>query len=145
MADPDDLLVLDTHVWVWVVQAAQGRIGAPVVEEIEAASRRGIIGISAISVWEVAMLEARGRISFALPLDRWIRTALRAPGVRLLPLTPEICIESTRLPGAPHGDPADRMLMATARDLDARLVTADRNIVTYAQGGHLRVLDAGGG
>lgn len=79
------------------------------------------------------MLEAKGRI--VLPLDSvgWVRQALRAPGVSLADLTPEIALESSRLPGEFHGDPADRILVATARNLQAALVTSDQPILRYAQ------------
>lgn len=88
------------------------------------------------------MLEARGRISLSRPVDEWVRAALRAPGARLLDLSPEISIESTRLPDEPHGDPADRILVASARVTGARLVTRDRSILGYAESGHLSALDS---
>ncbi len=135
-------LLLDTHVWIWAMQGDHGALSAPAVGEIEAASRAGRILISAISVWEISMLEAKGRISLSLPLDSWVQAALRAPGSRLLDLSPRIAIESTGLPADPPGDPADRILMAGARVESARLVTCDRDIVEYAGEGHLAVLDA---
>jgi PIN domain nuclease of toxin-antitoxin system len=134
-------LVLDTHIWLWIVEGARTRLSASAIQEIEEASRRGTVLISAISVWEVAMLEAKGRISLSRPLHEWVRAALRAPGARLLELTPEIAIESTRLPGGPNGDPADRILVASARVLGGRLATSDARIIGYAEQGHLRVLD----
>ena len=134
-------LILDTHVWVWVMEGDRTALSAPAVEEIEAASRDGRLLISAISVWEVSKLEAKGRISLSIPLDAWVHAALRAPGSRLLDLTPRIAMESTRLPSEPPGDPADRILMAGARIECARLVTCDRDILEYAGEGHLAVLD----
>jgi PIN domain nuclease of toxin-antitoxin system len=135
------LTVLDTHVWIWMVEGDRTALSAPAIEAIETAARGGAVRVSAISVWEVAMLEAKGRISLSRPLDDWIQAALHAPGIRLLPLTPEIAIESTRLPGAPHGDPADRMLMASARHLGGRLATCDRQILDYSDSGQLKVLN----
>jgi PIN domain nuclease of toxin-antitoxin system len=135
------LTVLDTHVWIWVVEGDRTALSAPAIEAIETAARGGAVRVSPISVWEVAMLEAKGRISLSRPLDDWIQAALHAPGIRLLPLTPEIAIESTRLPGAPHGDPADRMLMASARHLGGRLATCDRQILDYSDSGQLKVLN----
>jgi PIN domain nuclease of toxin-antitoxin system len=88
------------------------------------------------------MLEVRGRMSLARSADEWVRAALRAPGTSLLPLAPEISVESTRLPDDPPGDPADRMLIASARIAGARLVTCDVAIVRYAGQGHAEVLDA---
>lgn len=135
-------IVLDTHVWLWVVEGETYRLAAEAVREIGEASRTGGILVSAISVWEVAMLEQRGRIALARPLADWIRAALRAPGVSFLGLTPEIAIGSTRLPGPPHADPADRILIASARAVGGRLATCDGRIIDYAKAGHVGVLDA---
>lgn len=135
-------VVLDTHVWIWAVEGDRAQLGAGAIDELEAASLRGGVLVSAISVWEVAMLEAKGRLTLSRPLEEWVRAALRAPGVTLLPLSPEIAVESTRLPGSPHGDPADRILVASARVAGARLATRDEGILRYAADGHVRVLDA---
>ncbi len=137
---PGPVTILDTHVWIWVVEGDRAALSAPAIEAIESAARNGTVRVSAISVWEVAMLEAKGRISLSRSLDDWVQAALHAPGIRLLPLSPEIAIESTRLPGAPHGDPADRMLMASARHLGGRLATCDREMLSYSEGGQLNVL-----
>jgi PIN domain nuclease of toxin-antitoxin system len=132
---------LDTHVWLWLSQAEPERIAPAVVEEVRTASEEGRVLVAAMSVWELAMLEARDRIQLSPPIMEWIERALRAPGTRFLELSPAIAIESTRLPGTPHGDPADRILMASARVSGARLVTCDAAILQYARGGHLAVLD----
>lgn len=138
---PGSLTVLDTHIWIWVVEGHCAELAPAAIDAIEAAAREGAVRVSAISVWEVAMLEAKGRISLSRPLDDWIDAALHAPGLRLLPVSPEIAIESARLPGSPHGDPADCILMASARTVGGRLATCDGNIVDYSEGGHLSVLD----
>lgn len=138
---PGPLTVLDTHVWIWVVEGDRTALSAPAIEAIERSAEGGAVRVSAISVWEVAMLEAKGRISLSRPVDDWVHAALHAPGVRLLPLSPEIAIGSTRLPGAPHGDPADRILMASARHLGGQLATCDREILDYSAGGQLKVLN----
>jgi PIN domain nuclease of toxin-antitoxin system len=98
--------------------------------------------VSAISVWEIAQLEARRRLELSQDVRSWVGRALAFPGVRLKGLTPAIAIESTRLPGAAHRDPADRMLVATARLTGAALVTCDARLIGYAAHGHLRVVDA---
>lgn len=135
-------LVLDTHVWIWTVEGIRASLSATAIDDIQHASRAGMLLVSAISVWEVAMLEARGRIALTRPVQEWVRVALRAPGVRLLPLEPDIAVESTRLPGQAHGDSADRILMASARVTGGRLATCDGGILRYASDGNLRVLDA---
>lgn len=139
---PTDGLVLDTHVWLWIVEGSESWLSAAAIQRIEAASGQGRILVSAISVWEVAMLEAKGRISLSRSVEEWVHAALRAPGTKLLGLTPEIAIESSRLPGSPHGDPADRILVASARVLGAQLATCDGSILDYASAGHLAVLDS---
>jgi PIN domain nuclease of toxin-antitoxin system len=138
---PGPLLILDTHVWLWAVEGATQKMSKPALEAVEDAGRHGRVAVSAISVWEVAMLEARGRISLSRPVEDWVHAALRAPGVRLIELTPEIAVESTRLPGGFHGDPADRILAASARVAGGVLATRDRALVEYARLGHLEVLD----
>ena len=142
MPDLPARVLLDTHVWIWTVSGEVDRMAPAAVEQLRRAAARGRLLVSAISVWEVAMLQAKGRIALALELEEWVRRALAAPGLRLAELSPDVLVESTRLPGEVHGDPADRMLVATARRLGASLVTRDAAILSYARGGHLAVLDA---
>jgi len=132
-------LVLDTHVWVWLTEGVSDlKIAAR--KHIESAARDGNLFVSAISVWEVGMLEAKGRVTFDEDCGTWVRNALGAPGISLVPFTPEIAVSSTRLPGPFHGDPADRIIVATARSFGGTLVTADKAILAYAESGLLRVL-----
>lgn len=134
-------LVLDTHVWIWVMEGLTTELSNATVRLIEAAAASSALAISAISVWELAMLEKRGRITLSRSIDEWTRAALTAPGVRLVDLSPEIALESARLPGEPHGDPADRIIIATTRILGATLVTRDKQILRYAATGHVRARD----
>jgi PIN domain nuclease of toxin-antitoxin system len=136
------LTVLDTHVWIWMVGGDRTRLSASAVQEIQRAAEAGLVRVCPISVWEVAMLEAKGRISLSRPITEWVRAALHAPGVRLEPMSPEIAIDSTRLPGSPRGDPADRILMASARVHGGRLATCDAEIINYSKSGHVSVLDS---
>jgi PIN domain nuclease of toxin-antitoxin system len=139
MPNPERALLLDTHVWIWLL-CDEGEMKPSAVRALEEAARRGLVRVSAISVWEVAMLEAKGRIRLAKECLAWIDEALRAPGIALVPLTPEIAVESSRLPGGFHGDPADRILVATARRLGATLVTRDERILVYGKAKHLNVM-----
>jgi PIN domain nuclease of toxin-antitoxin system len=131
--------VLDTHVWIWLLEGSRKELSNATVNVIEEAAGRAALAVSAISVWEVAMLEAKGRISLSRSVDEWVATALTAPGVRLVELSPEIALESTRLPGDPPKDPADRMIVATTRVVGATLVTCDEQILKYGATGHVRV------
>jgi PIN domain nuclease of toxin-antitoxin system len=132
-------LVLDTHIWIWLMEGAPD-LKPKLRKRIEACAREGELLVSAISTWEVGMLEAKGRITFDQECADWVRDALSAPGIRLAPLSPDIAVASTRLPGDFHGDPADRMIVATARAHACPLVTADADIITYSKSGLVRVL-----
>lgn len=136
-----ELLVLDTHIWIWALNGDVERLSPDCVREIESVSEVGQLGVSAISVWEVGMLEAKGRIQLGKVCLDWIREALSAPGLRLLPLTPEIAIESSRLPGQLHGDPADRILAATSRVMGATLITKDRKLLSYGAESFISVIE----
>lgn len=92
--------------------------------------------MSAISCWEVAKLVEYGRLELPCPVVDWLEQALAYPGVRLLNLSPRIAVESTRLPGGFHRDPADQIIVATARTLDVPLLTLDHRIRSSA---HVRL------
>jgi PIN domain nuclease of toxin-antitoxin system len=121
--------VLDTHIWVWWVH------GDPQLLQsyrayVHAHEAQGL-GVSAISCWEVAKLVELGRLGLPCPVGQWLQQALGYPGVRLLPLSPEIAVESTQLPGSFHRDPADQIIVATARIYNCPLVTMDQRIRGY--------------
>ncbi len=117
------MIVLDTHAWLWWV-AAPERLSKRARTAIDEATE---IGVSAISAWEVAMLERRGRIALDRPAARWVRAALATdPRVVELPLDASVAVEAASLAGEElPGDPADRFIYATARSRGARLVTRD--------------------
>ncbi len=123
------MILLDTHVWVWWVH---GDVSLPTpLRSLLDVSEESGIAVSAISCWEVAKLVERGRLVLPCPVFDWLRQALGYPGVRLVELTPRICVESTQLPGAFHRDPADQIIVATARVLAVPLVTVDGKILAY--------------
>lgn len=123
------MILLDTHIWIWWVHEDE-RLPKKLVDFIESQMEEGL-GISVISCWEVAKLVERRRVDLPKPVAEWIRDALAYPGIRLVDLTPEIAIEATRLPQPFHRDPADQFLVATARILEARLITLDGLILNY--------------
>jgi len=98
--------------------------------------------LSAITLWEISMLVARGRLSLQRDPREWLEFHLSRPGFRIHPLSIAVAVDSNRLPAEPHGDPVDRIIIATARHLDAVVVTADTKILAYADAGHVRALDA---
>lgn len=123
------MIVLDTHIWVWWV-GDERRLSKPQLEAIQA-NEKTVIGISAISCWEVAKLVELNRLQLSCSLREWFEDALSYPGIRLLALTPEVALESTSLPDSFHQDPADQMIVATARLYGCPLVTSDAKILAY--------------
>lgn len=89
------------------------------------------LGISAISCWEVAKLVECGRLILPSSIEEWLDEALAYPGINFLNLTPRICVDSTQLPGTFHRDPADQIIVATARVYNCPIVTVDRKIRAY--------------
>jgi len=88
------------------------------------------------------MLESKGRIQIPMNCLDWVNKALNAPGISLAPITAKIAIESSRLPGEFHGDPADRLIVSTARTLDAILITHDKDIIKYSANKYVKVMKA---
>lgn len=123
------MIVLDTHVWVWWVHG-DAQLPAPYYEYIQMREADGL-GISAISCWEVAKLVEYGRLTLPVSISDWLEQALVYPGIQLLALTPQIAVESTQLPASFHRDPADQIIVATARVYGCPLVTLDRRIRAY--------------
>ena len=136
-------VLLDTHTLVWLMQGNE-RLGPVARATIEqgAASETGVL-IAAISIWEIGMLVAQGRLTLDRDVGEWVDLALAQPGLRLAPLEPSIAVSATRLPAEIHGNPADRLIVATGRHLGATVVTDDRLILDYAALGHIRALRAG--
>ncbi|HVV45238.1 MAG TPA: type II toxin-antitoxin system VapC family toxin [Bryobacteraceae bacterium] len=130
-------LLIDTHCWIWYVAATRERLTDQNVHLIREAAASGRLLVSAISVWEIAMLESKNRIQLQKPCGQWAEQALTMPGLSLAPLSPAIAIESNYLPGDFHGDPADRIIVATARVMGARLLTSDKDIRAYGRHGYL--------
>lgn len=122
------MIILDTHIWVWWVDGGT-QLPTDFVTLLQAEAPNGL-GVCAISCWEVAKLVELRRLQFAIPVEQWLSQAVRPP-VQLLPLTPEVAVGSTQLPGTFHRDPADQLIVATARLYDCPLVTLDQSIRAY--------------
>lgn len=123
------MTVLDTHIWIWWVN--QDPQLPPLHRESISTHERDGLGVSAISCWEVAKLTQLGRLNFSMPVLDWIERAVRYPGIQLVAMSPKIAVESTRLPGEFHRDPADQIIVTTARVLDCPLSTLDEKILDY--------------
>ena len=140
-AEHAPLLLLDTHTLIWLTDGNR-KLGKNSRAAIRQAYNEDRATISAITPWEVALLVSKGRVTLGQDVMDWIKTALAVPGVRLIPLNVEIAVASTRLPFEMHADPADRILVATARHLGATLVTADGALLEFAKQGHFMAMDA---
>lgn len=125
------MIVLDTHALVWWVNgdSALSRAAGQAIEKER--KRQGEIIISSISAWEIAMLIQKERLVLSMDVETWLRAVTEVPGVRFIPVDNDAAVESTRLPGRFHKDPADRLIVALARTLSAPLVTSDRRIRGY--------------
>lgn len=123
------MLILDTHIWVWWNQN-DPQLSLRQKNAIEDVRTQGI-GICTISLLEISRLVQRGRIVLPKPTQEWFDIALAQEGVILISITPEIAIGSVTLPDTFHKDPADRLIVATARAYDCPLVTADKEILAY--------------
>lgn len=125
------MVVLDTHVLIWWV--AGSAMLSPIAGKAIAREQKnaGQILVSAISAWEVAMLVKKGRMELAMNLDDWLAAVETMETVRVVPVTARVAVQSVKLPGHFHSDPADRMIVALAREVNAPLVTADTKIHAY--------------
>ena len=128
--------LLDTHAWVWWVTEDR-RLSAAARRAIARGQARGDLALSLISVWEVAKKVEKAQLVLNQPVDQWLELAVTRPGLHLVELTRPILVESCRLPHPFHGDPADQLIVATARDRDAAIVTKDEKIRAYP---HVRSL-----
>ncbi len=135
MGVSEEVVVLDTQVWLWW-SLGTGQLRETQRQAIEDNEATGL-GISAVSLWEVAKLVEYGRVELGMEIGAWFDRALSRPGVSVLPLTPEIAVESTTLPGEFHSDPFDQIIVATARVHGCNLVTSDRQIIRYP---HVRTI-----
>ncbi|MDX8411376.1 MAG: type II toxin-antitoxin system VapC family toxin, partial [Mariprofundaceae bacterium] len=118
------LIVLDTHAWIWL-QSNPEKLSRKACKALEQAT---MIGIAAITCWEIAMLVAKQRLTLDREVSLWLSQALSASNTRLLPLSLDVAVLSSQLPGDFHGDPADRMIVATALHNSAPLLTKDDRI-----------------
>ncbi len=135
------MILLDTHIWVWWVSESKDL--SIEHQQIIALQQTGGLGVSIISCWEVAKLVEVGRLRLSIPVEEWLVAALQYPGIHLLDLTTRAAVESTQLPGTFHRDPADQMLVATARTHGIALLTADRKILNYPHVTLVRYIESG--
>jgi PIN domain nuclease of toxin-antitoxin system len=134
------VILLDTHVLLWLVEG-HDRLGRQTKRRIE--SEAGDIHLSAMSFWEIAMLIDKRRIALAMPLEAWMERLFATGGFKTVGIDPAIAADAGSLPDRIHGDPCDRMLIATARSMACPILTGDGAILDYAALGHVAAIDAG--
>ncbi len=132
-------LLLDTCTVIWI---ARDEALAPAAEQaITAAYSNGeSIGVSPITAWELGLLGRKGRLPGSMSPTALFERFVGVPGVEVQPLTTTVLIDSSYLPGELHRDPCDRIIVATARDLDLTVITRDAAILAYAEQGYVRAL-----
>ncbi len=131
------MIVLDTHALLWWASGDKVQLSAAAAHAIDEELAGGQIMVSSISAWELAMLVDRGRVALSMDIEEWLSVVSRIEPVNFVPVDNEIGAKSVALPGAFHKDPADRIIVATARKLAAPLVTADEEIRRYP---HVRTI-----
>lgn len=122
------MILLDTHVWWWSLTETK-YLSDHAMEMIRKNNHRSI---ASISIWELAMMAQKKRIEIKVPVSKWLSKALNETGIEVIELSPEIAVEACRLPGDFQKDPADRIIVATARVHNCPLVTKDKKILDYS-------------
>jgi PIN domain nuclease of toxin-antitoxin system len=134
-------ILLDTHVWIWYANGSED-LSKPARKAITEALHQHKAFIAAISLWEIGMLNKKQRIILGMPYLEWINQSLELTHLQIAPLTTSIAAESCQLPGEFHGDPADQLIVSTARVEGLTLVTRDKLILAYSQQQYLTTLKA---
>ena len=127
-------LLLDTCALLWLAN------GAEMTPESRTALASQQLHVSPISAWEIANLVRKSRLAITLPVARWFRQTAGKISAGTPQLTVEVLSDSCDLPGSPPDDPADRIIIATAREADMTIVTRDKKIIEYSRAGHVRTL-----
>ncbi len=136
-------MLLDTHVWIWLVSDTPGRLGPKVRRKLAKAVDRDAPYVAAISAFEIAALHVAGRLSLTQPVERWIRDSIARAGFRVVDLDTAMAIDAGLVAPTQLADPIDRFLVATAREYQMPLVTGDRRILDYAKRtGLVQTMDA---
>src|ERR1700733_8127148 len=131
-------LLLDTNAAIWL---SRDELKASASEKLDEAARIGVATyLSPITAWEAGQLVSRNRLSLGATPQRWSARILAMPNIHLAELSPDILIASSFLPGMPPRDPADRILLATARHIGATLITRDRQLLKYGEEGQVSTI-----
>lgn len=124
------MIVLDTHAWLWWLSEPE-KIPAATRSILERSAATASVGVSSVSTWEAALLVKKGRLVLSMDVQDWVRKSEALPFLRFWPVDNSIALRSVHLPEPFHDDPADRIIVATALQLDATVVTRDEKIRNY--------------
>ena len=127
------LLLLDTHVWIWSAAGDRRQIGGRAQKLIARADTQDAIRVSPVSIFEITALHTAGRLHLSSLPSEWIRHALTTTRIRVAPLSTAVAVDAGSISRAALADPLDRVIVATARYMDAMLLTADSQILEYAR------------
>jgi PIN domain nuclease of toxin-antitoxin system len=132
-------VLLDTHTWIWLV-GDDPRLGSAARDAIRNDHAASSLYLSQISLWEIALKSSRGKLSLDLPLRAWLLRSIQLTGVHLTEISPDVACGCAELPADFHGDPADRLIAATARVEGMTLLTHDRALLALAKRGFFNAL-----
>ena len=136
-------MLLDTHVWIWAAEGDTRRIGPKTRRLLAGTPATATAYVSTASMFEIAALHTAGRLRLGLPVERWIRESIDRVGLRVVDVEASIAVDAGLIPSTALPDPLDRLLVASARDMNMPLVTCDRKILDYARTSRLvKVIDA---
>ena len=128
-----EAILLDTHIWLWLASGVEKAVSLKLRALIDKLLPESGVRISVISLWEIGVLASKGRLVLSPGVKEWIYNTLGATGVALEDINAEIALESTLLPDGMHNDPADRILLSTAKAIGATLITHDKEILSYSK------------
>jgi PIN domain nuclease of toxin-antitoxin system len=132
------VILLDTCALLWTVNGDP--LSSEALNAINKARNAGELFLSPVSAWEIGILAQRGKVKFGVSAENYVSRAFTQPGTQVAPLTPEIAVRASYLPGQFHFDPADRLLISTAAWMGLILVTRDREILRYSGQGYVTAL-----
>jgi PIN domain nuclease of toxin-antitoxin system len=134
-------LLLDTHIWLWFAEGGR-KLEIDISQKITKAGSLGQLYLSAISLWELAMMFGKGRLTLHMPFREWLQELIAKTSVTILPVDVDAAAETAALPESFHGDPSDRLIAATARVHNLSLMTRDKLILRHGESGFLKCIAA---
>lgn len=124
------MILLDTHAWIWFLSNPE-LLSATAKSYIDKAMKNNALYISTISVWEIALLTLKKRLILNVDIGEWIAKAESLKFLNFIPIDNTVALNSVNLPPPLHNDPADRIIIASAKERDALLITKDEKILKY--------------